>query len=75
MGQVVLFASTCPTCKRERSQDGYTVEALRRLLQGGYPIEAYCATCDEFWSISLHKRIELGEVVAAAAGGATPPGN
>jgi hypothetical protein len=72
--QVVLFASTCPNCKREQSQDGYTVESLQRLLRGGYPIEAYCTPCKEFWSISLRKRIELGELVATAANGGTPPG-
>jgi hypothetical protein len=73
VGQVIVFASTCPTCKREQSQDGYTLESLHRLLQGGYPIEAYCTICNEFWSISLQKRVELGERVAAAGEGRAPP--
>jgi hypothetical protein len=38
------------------------------LLYGGYPIEAFCEFCGEFWTVSLHKRIELGEVVAAVCG-------
>ena len=65
----IAFASTCPSCKRQRPQDGFTLAVLARLLKGGYPIEAYCAACNEFWSISLQKRIELGEVVAAACAG------
>jgi hypothetical protein len=66
MGQAIVFVSICPRCKRERAQDALTIADLVRLLNGGYPIEAYCGSCDEFWPISLQKRIELGEVVAAA---------
>jgi hypothetical protein len=66
MGQAIVFVSTCPRCRREQPQDGLTIADLVRLLNGGYPIEAYCGPCDEFWPISLRKRIELGEVVAAA---------
>ena len=65
MSQAIVFASTCPHCEREQVQDGFTVADLMRLLDGGYPIEAYCVVCDEFWPISLQKRLELGEVVAA----------
>lgn len=71
MVQIIVFASTCPTCQREQPQDGYSVESLQRLLRGGYPIEAYCTDCNEFWSISLRKRIELGEQVAAVGAGGT----
>jgi len=65
----IAFASTCPSCKRQQPQDGFTVAVLERLLRGGYPIEAYCVICNEFWPISLKKRIELCEVVAAACRG------
>jgi hypothetical protein len=60
------FSGTCPHCKREQLQEGYTLADLMRLLYGGYPIEAYCALCDEFWIVSIQKRVELGEFVAAA---------
>ena len=53
-------------------QDGFTVADLMRLLYSGYPIEAYCVVCGEFWPISLQKRVELGEVVAAACAGELP---
>ena len=44
-----------------------------RLLYGGYPVEAYCALCDEFWIVSIQKRVELGEFVAAACGATSSP--
>jgi hypothetical protein len=43
------------------------------LLYGGYPIEAYCTFCDEFWIVSIQKRVELGEFVAAACGRTSAP--
>ena len=72
MSQAIAFAATCPQCKREQLQDGFTVADLMRLLYVGYPVEAYCAFCCEFWTVSLQKRVELGEVVAAACGAASP---
>lgn len=72
MSKRIFFASTCPCCRRERIQDHYSLAALRRLLNGGYPIEAYCAICDEFWPVNPQKRVELGEVVVASGGGETP---
>ena len=66
MSQAIVFVSICPRCKREQPQDALTIADVARLLNGGYPIEAYCGPCDEFWPISLQKRLELGEVVAAA---------
>jgi hypothetical protein len=69
VSQAIAFASTCPHCERKQVQDGFTVADLMRLLYSGYPIEAYCLVCDEFWPISLQKRVELGEVVAATCGG------
>jgi hypothetical protein len=63
----VPFTSTCPKCAQVRPQCGYDNNSLLRLLNGGYPVEAYCAICDEFWSISLKERAALG--AAAIAGG------
>jgi hypothetical protein len=57
--QTALFASTCPRCRAERVQDGFTLSDLRRLLSGGYPIEAHCAACRALWPISPQKRDEL----------------
>jgi hypothetical protein len=68
MSRSIAFASTCPSCKRELPQE-FVVAVLRRLLQCGCPIEAYCASCDDFWQIDPLKRVELGEAVAAACGG------
>jgi hypothetical protein len=73
MSQPLVFATTCPQCKREQLQEGFTVADLMILLYGGYPIEADCVFCKESWTVSLQKRVELGEVVAAACGGASPP--
>jgi hypothetical protein len=65
VSRAIFFASTCPHCKRDQVQEGFTVTDLMRLLYGGYPIEAYCESCDKFWPVSLRERVELGEVVAA----------
>jgi hypothetical protein len=72
VSQAIVFASTCPHCECEQVQDGFTVADLMRLLYSGYPVEAYCVVCDEFWPISVQKRVELGEVVAANCGGELP---
>ena len=73
MNQALVFASTCPHCKCDQAQDGFSVEDLLRLLDGGYPIEGYCESCDEFWPISLRERVTLGEVVARFDGSHLPP--
>jgi hypothetical protein len=72
MDEPIVFAGTCPRCGHEEVQDGFTVADLMRLLYGGFPIEAYCTACEEFWTVSVHKRVELGEMVAAAWGGPVP---
>jgi hypothetical protein len=74
MSHAIVFASTCPHCKRDQSQDAFTVADLLRLLEGGYPIEGYCVICDKFWPISVQERVGLGELVAASHGGGLPPG-
>jgi len=66
MAKAVVFVATCPNCKREQLQDGFTLEDLARLLEGGFPIEAHCAFCETFSPISLQTRVELGAVVAAS---------
>ena len=52
----VHFVSICPKCNHHQPQGGYSRAALGRLLSGGYPIEAYCVTCDEFWLINTTER-------------------
>jgi hypothetical protein len=54
---------------RKQPQEGFTVADLVRLLDGGLPIEAYCVICDEFWSINLQERVELGAAITAACEG------
>jgi len=49
------------------------VADLVRLLNGGYPIEAYCVSCDEFWPISVRERVALGALVTAACTGTPEP--
>jgi hypothetical protein len=73
MSQLIVFASTCPRCKREQPQDGFTVADLLRLLDGGDPIEGYCVICDKFWPLSLQERVRLGELVVASHRDNIPP--
>jgi len=68
-GSKVPFESACPKCEQLRAQPGYDRNSLVRLLSNGYPVEAYCSMCDEFWSISAKERAVL--VTAAIAGGGT----
>jgi hypothetical protein len=64
----IPFASTCSRCAQVRPQRGYDNNSLLRLLNGGYPVEAHCAICDEFWSISLKERAALGAAAIATSG-------
>jgi hypothetical protein len=66
-GSKVPFVSMCPKCAQLRAQPGYHRNSLLRLLRSGYPVEAYCTMCDEFWSISAKERAAL--VAAAIEGG------
>ena len=56
----VGFRSMCPKCAEMRPQRGYDRNSLLRLLNGGYPVEAYCVACDEYWPISIKERVALG---------------
>jgi hypothetical protein len=60
--------SDMPAVQAQAAAARLSVADLMRLLYVGYPIEAHCAFCCEFWTVSLRKRVELGEVVAAACG-------
>lgn len=66
-GSNVPFESMCPKCAQVKPQRGFGRDSLLRLLSSGYPVEAYCATCDEFWSINAKERAAL--VAATLAGG------
>lgn len=48
MAGSIPFASTCPKCAQVQPQPGYDGNSLPRLLNGGYPVEAYCPDCDAF---------------------------
>jgi hypothetical protein len=65
MREAVPFTSTCPKCREQQPQRGFSRAALGRLLSGGYPIEAYCVACDDFWTISLRERVAIAVVLAS----------
>ena len=44
-------------------QRGFSRAALRRFLDGGFPVEAYCVTCDQFWSVSALERQAIDEAL------------
>jgi hypothetical protein len=69
----IVFVVTCPQCKREQLQHGFTITDLMGSLYDGAPIDAHCGSCEQVWAISRQKRSELGEVVAAVSGLAIPP--
>ena len=62
----VHFVSICPKCNHQQPQGGYSRAALGRLLSGGYPIEAYCVTCDEFWLINTTERSAVAAELSSA---------
>lgn len=59
--ELIPFTSTCPSCNRDQPQPGFTRAALERLLGGGYPVEAYCVRCDQFWAVDFPERLALVE--------------
>ena len=62
---LVQFMSMCPRCGKIRSQLGYDRDSLLRLLERGYPVEAHCEECDEFWPINVKERAGLAILVLA----------
>lgn len=67
------FVSKCPGCTRDQPQSGFSRAALQRLLDGGFPIEAFCVICDEFWPVSLWQRVTLAERLLSAREWAAAP--
>ena len=55
----IPFASTCPKCRLEQPQRGFSPAALVRVFSADHPIEAYCAVCDEYWVISPPERAAI----------------
>ena len=64
--ECIPFTSICPTCQAQQPQRGFSRAALGRLLSGGYPIEAYCVACDDFWTISLSERVAIAVTLASS---------
>ena len=62
----VRFSSFCPSCNDTRSQFGYSPRALLRLLRRDRPIEASCAICSGFWSITVEERARLALMLEPA---------
>jgi hypothetical protein len=64
-GEAIPFTSICPKCQAQQLQRGFSRAALGRLLSGGYPIEAYCVACDDFWPINLSERVAIAVRLAS----------
>jgi hypothetical protein len=62
----ISFTSKCSKCAQVRHQRGYDRGSLQRLLNRGYPVEAYCPACDQYWQVSLKERTALAEAVTVA---------
>ena len=56
MNEVIPFMSRCPKCGDRRLQEGYTHRMLRRFLNTGTSIEAYCNDCHQVWAVSSLER-------------------
>ena len=63
-----FFYSSCPKCRREQSQGGFSRARLLRLLDSGHPIEAYCTTCDKFWAVSPQERALIANELVSRGG-------
>jgi hypothetical protein len=50
------FTATCPRCRRQQLQQGFSRAALLRLLDDDLDIQAYCAPCRNFWPIGDEER-------------------
>jgi hypothetical protein len=57
------FSSECPNCGRERLQAGLPRDELIQLLRSGAELEAYCASCDEAWAVSVEERADLARAL------------
>ena len=57
------FSSECPNCGAERLQAGLPRDELIQLLRSGAELEAYCASCDEAWAVSVEERADLARAL------------
>jgi hypothetical protein len=57
--ELLRFVATCPRCRRQQSQRGFTRATLLRLLDDDLEIHAYCESCRDFWPISEEERHRL----------------
>ena len=61
--QPFQFTSECPNCGQERLQPGVPRDELIQLLRAGAELEAYCASCDEAWPVSVEERADLARAL------------
>jgi hypothetical protein len=66
----VVFAATCPKCRQQVLQYGYSRVLLFGFLDVDHPIEAYCSPCDELWPISAAERRAIVGALSPARAGA-----
>ena len=64
MKKPLIFASNCPSCRRQRLQYGHTRHALIRYIQSGQMIDAYCLECDLVWPVSSEDRVLITWAIA-----------
>ena len=57
--ELMRFLSVCSRCGRRQPQQGFSRAALLRLLDDDLEIQAYCATCHNFWPISEQERLVI----------------
>ena len=67
MSELAPFSCECPTCGHDRVQTGYTREELLQLLEDGAEIEAFCISCDHYWSGSTEERADLARTLTRSA--------
>ena len=61
----VLFTATCPKCKQQVLQHGYSRVVLFAFLDMLHPIDAYCPACDQLWPLNVEERNTIGASLAA----------
>jgi hypothetical protein len=72
MDESVCFTATCPKCRHQRPQEGFTRRALLTSLRAGRLIEAYCVACEELWPIAAPERALLARELFATDERAMP---
>ena len=56
--------SYCPKCGQFRVMDAYTIDDLRRRVETGQPIDAWCQRCDEHWVFNEQERAGVAKGLA-----------